>query len=188
MTLDLARLRAETPGVQNVDHFNNAGSALPPDAVVQAQIDHIQLEASIGGYEAANQESARVDAVYASVAKLINAAPQEIAIVENATVAWDMAFYSLQFKPGDRILTAEAEYAANYVAYLQAAKRTGAIVEVIPSAPSGETSPEALAAMMDDRVKPREPRGGDRPDREAAWRALSAGRLPIRRPNAHRCR
>jgi cysteine desulfurase / selenocysteine lyase len=153
MTIDLARLRAETPGVQNVAHFNNAGSALPPNAVVEAQINHLQLEAAIGGYEAANQESARVAAVYDSVARLINAKPQEIAVVENATVAWDMAFYALKFEPGDRILTAEAEYAANYVAYLQVAKRTGAVVEVIPSAPTGETSPDALAAMMDDRVK-----------------------------------
>jgi cysteine desulfurase / selenocysteine lyase len=153
MTIDLARFRAETLGVQNVAHFNNAGSALPPNAVVEAQISHLQLEAAIGGYEAANQESARVAAVYDSVARLINAEPQEIAVVENATVAWDMAFYALKFEPGDRILTAEAEYAANYVAYLQVAKRTGAVVEVIPSASTGETSPDALAAMMDDRVK-----------------------------------
>lgn len=153
MILDLARLRAETQGVQNVAHFNNAGSALPPNAVVETQINHLQLEAAIGGYEAANQESARVAAVYDSVARLINAKPQEIAAVENATVAWDMAFYALKFEPGDRILTAEAEYAANYVAYLQVAKRTGAVVEVIPSASTGETSPDALAAMMDDRVK-----------------------------------
>lgn len=153
MTIDLVRLRAETPGSQNVVHFNNAGSALPPSAVVDAQINHLQLEAAIGGYEAANRESSRVAAVYDSVARLINAKPQEIAIVENATVAWDMAFYTIKFIPGDRILTAEAEYAANYVAYLQVAKRTGAVVEVIPSAPTGETSPDALAAMMDDRVK-----------------------------------
>ena len=153
MTIDLVCLRAETPGTQNVVHFNNAGSALPPSVVVDAQINHLQLEAAIGGYEAANRESARVAAVYDSVARLINAKPQEIAVVENATAAWDMAFYTIKFIPGDRILTAEAEYAANYVAYLQVAKRTGAVVEVIPSAPTGETSPDALAAMMDDRVK-----------------------------------
>ena len=153
MTIDLSRLRAETPGVQNVAHFNNAGSALPPNAVVEAQINHLQLEAAIGGYEAANQESDRVATVYDSVARLINAKPQEIAVVENATVAWDMAFYALKFESGDRILTAEAEYAANYVAYLQVARRTGTVVEVIPSAATGETSPDALEAMMDDRVK-----------------------------------
>jgi selenocysteine lyase/cysteine desulfurase len=64
-----------------------------------------------------------------------------------------MAFYSLKFRPGDRILTAQAEYGANYVAYLQVAKRTGAVVEVIPNDAAGETDPAALEAMIDDRVK-----------------------------------
>lgn len=153
MTFDVARARAETPGAAHVAHFNNAGAALPPTAVLNAQVDHLKLEAEIGGYEAADQERARIEAVYDSVARLINGHRDEIAIVENATVAWDMAFYALQFRPGDRILTAEAEYGANFVAFLQTAKRTGAIVEVIPSSNSGETSPEALEAMMDERVK-----------------------------------
>ncbi|MGZ0190005.1 MAG: aminotransferase class V-fold PLP-dependent enzyme, partial [Alphaproteobacteria bacterium] len=129
---DFDRARKETPGVKKVTHFNNAGAALPPAKVLNAQIDHLRLEASIGGYEAADRERRRIEGVYLSVANLIGARPQEIAIVENATVAWDMAFYAIPFKPGDRILTAEAEYGANFVAFLQVAKRTGAVIEVIP--------------------------------------------------------
>jgi cysteine desulfurase/selenocysteine lyase len=153
LIFDFDRARKETPGVKKVTHFNNAGAALPPAKVLNAQIDHLRLEASIGGYEAADRERRRIEAVYLSVANLIGARPQEIAIVENATVAWDMAFYAIPFKPGDRILTAEAEYGANFVAFLQVAKRTGAVIEVIPSTETGETSTEALEAMMDERVK-----------------------------------
>ena len=64
-----------------------------------------------------------------------------------------MAFYSLPFEKGDRILTAEAEYAANYIAYLHVAKRTGVVVETIPCANSGEVHAKALEDMIDDRVK-----------------------------------
>lgn len=153
MTFDTARARRETPGVAHVAHLNNAGSALPPAAVLAAQISHLELEARIGGYEAADRERARIEAVYASIARMIGAAPDEIAVVENATVAWDMAFYAIPFEAGDRILTAEAEYGANFVAFLQTAKRKGVTIDVIPSSDTGETSVEALEAMMDDRVR-----------------------------------
>ena len=73
--------------------------------------------------------------------------------MENATLAWDMAFYAFAFAPGDRILTARAEYAANYIAYLQIAKRTGAVIEVIPDDADGVLDPMALEAMIDGRVK-----------------------------------
>ena len=153
MAIDLEKIRRDTPGTDHVLHFNNAGAALMPTAVIEAQTGHLALEAREGGYEAANLMSEKIDAVYDSIAALINAGRDEIAVVENATVAWDMAFYALAFRPGDRILTAEVEYAANYIAYLQVAKRTGAVVETIPSEPAGEVSVDALERMIDDRVR-----------------------------------
>jgi selenocysteine lyase/cysteine desulfurase len=142
MTLDLDRLRAETPGADVTAYLHNAGAGLMPQPVIAAMKDHIDLEARIGGYAAAAHEAAR-----------LGAAPDEIALTENATVAWQHAFYSLPFGPGDRILTARAEYAANYVAYLQVARRTGAVVEVIPDDEKGALDPAALERMIDGRVK-----------------------------------
>lgn len=151
--IDLDRLRADTPATSRLAYLHNAGAALMPAPVIAAMKGHIDLEGEIGGYAAADRESDRLDAVYGSVARLLNAAPDEIALVENATVAWQMAFYSLPLRRGDRILTAEAEYAANYVAFLQVAKRTGAVIDVVPSDASGELDLEALERMIDERVK-----------------------------------
>ena len=151
--IDMDRVRADTPAASRRTYLHNAGAALMPVPVVEAIKGHLDLEAEIGGYAAAAQESERLEGVYDSVARLLNAAPEEIALVENATVAWQMAFYALAFQPGDRILTAEAEYAANYVAYLQTAKRTGARVDVVPSDASGELDVAALEGMIDERVK-----------------------------------
>jgi selenocysteine lyase/cysteine desulfurase len=145
---DIARFRADTPGVARRNHLNNCGAALMPRPVIDAIQGHIELEAAIGGYEAAEQKAAGCEAVYASVARLIGAETREVALMENATLAWDMAFYGLRFGPGDRILTGRADYGANYVAYLQTARRTGAVIEVIPNDASGATDPAALEAML----------------------------------------
>ena len=147
-TLDVARLRADTPGCARVLHFNNAGSALPPAPVLEAQLGHLRLEAEIGGYEAADRAAARVDRAYAAIATLLNAQPDEIAVVENATRAFDMAFYAFPFRAGDRILTSEVEYASNYLAFLQVARRTGAVVEPVASEPDGTISLAALRAAL----------------------------------------
>lgn len=148
MTLNIEEIRAQTPGVRHVNHLLASGAGLMPQCVVNAMINHINLEAAIGGYEAATQESSMLDGVYTSVARLIGAAPNEIAIVENATVGWCQAFYALPLKRGDRVLTCQAEYAANYVAYLQRVKRDGIVIEVIPNDASGAIDVVALEAML----------------------------------------
>jgi len=151
--MDIERLRADTPGVSHRVHLNNAGSGLMPRTVLDAVKDHLDLEARIGGYEAKAQENDRIEAAYSSVARLIGAEKSEIAFVENATVAWQQAFFSQSFKEGDRILVAEVEYAANYVACLQMQKRTGCVIEVIPNDESGAIDCEALEQMLNERVK-----------------------------------
>ena len=153
MPIDIEQARRDTPAVSKILHFNNAGAALMPAPVLQAQLDHLQLEAAIGGYEAAAAANDRMEATYDSIARLLNADRAEIALVENATVAWDMAFHSVGFAAGDRILTAEAEYESNHIAFLQVARRSGAVIDVVPSDAAGELDLEALERMIDRRVK-----------------------------------
>jgi cysteine desulfurase / selenocysteine lyase len=150
---NVVRARRETPGCQNVLHFNNAGAALMPEVVSEAVNRHLQLESEIGGYEAAARAARPLARVYDAVASLINGHPSEVAIIENATRAWDMAFYGMSFSEGDRILTCRTEYASNYISYLQVAKKTGAVVETVPSDNSGQIDVAALANMIDDKVK-----------------------------------
>ncbi len=152
MTIDLDRIRADTPGIADTTHLLASGSALMPSCVIDAVIAHTRLEGQIGGYEAQTLRTKELGAVYDSVARLINASAHEIALLENATVAWCHAFYALPLKAGDRILTCEAEYAANYVAFLQRQKRDGIVIDVVPSNAHGELDLDALVNMIDDRV------------------------------------
>jgi selenocysteine lyase/cysteine desulfurase len=153
--IDVARARAETPGCRDVVHLNNAGAALPTRAVLDTVIEHLELEGRVGGYMASDLVAERAQRVYESVATLLGASPHEIALVENATRAWDTVAYSLgtSFAPGDRVLTSQAEYASNVIGLLQLAHRTGASLEVVADDESGQLSVDALEDMLDDRVR-----------------------------------
>lgn len=151
--IDVGRARRETPGCDEVLHFNNAGAALMPRPVVEAHVEHVRLEARVGGYEAAAERADALESVYASVARLLGAQPDEVALAESATRAWQMVFYAMDFAPGDRILTHRAAYASNYIAFLQVARQTGAEVVVVPSDDAGQVDLDALERELRQGAK-----------------------------------
>ncbi|HZR40781.1 MAG TPA: aminotransferase class V-fold PLP-dependent enzyme [Ktedonobacteraceae bacterium] len=153
MPFDLQRAYLETPGIAHVLHFNNAGSALPPQPVLDATIAYLQREAQIGGYEAADEAYEELEHTSYAAARLIGADRSEIALTDSADSAWNRAFYSLPFKPGDRVLTSKAEYRSNYIVYLQAQKRLGITVEAVPNDEHGQLDIAVLRRMLDERVK-----------------------------------
>jgi cysteine desulfurase / selenocysteine lyase len=151
-TIDVSALRADTPGCRHVVHFNHAGSSLMPNSVIDAVVTHTRREGEIGGYEAEDEAIERINAVYDQVATLIGCERHEVAMIENATRAWDMVFYAIPFQPGDIILTSVAEYHSNVIAFYQMRQR-GVRIEVVPNDHHGQIDLDALANMMNDRVR-----------------------------------
>jgi cysteine desulfurase/selenocysteine lyase len=153
MTLDVPLLRSETPGVANVLHFNNAGMALPPCPVLDSVTSYMARESAIGGMEAMVEADDRIADFYDAVAALIGAQPDEIAFVESATRAWDMAFYATAFRAGGRVITARAEYLSNYLAFLQMKARVGIEIDVVDNDASGQLDVTALEHAISPRTK-----------------------------------
>jgi len=150
---DIESIRADTPACESLVHFNNAGASLMPLPVQNAVIDHIALEARIGGYEAQYQAQEDLLSFYEEFANLLNASSDEIAYVENATRAWDMAFYALPLKDGDRILTHESEYVSNYLGLMQQAKRRNLHIDLIPSDEHGQVDIAEIGNLITDQTK-----------------------------------
>lgn len=143
------RVRADTPAVRDVLHFNNAGSALPPTVVVDTVVDYLRREAEFGGYEAAAEAAETLAATYSSLAALVGGRADQIAVIENATRAWDMAVYGFPFKQGDRVITARSEYGSNLLAFLQLKKRFGIEIVLVEDDADGQIDLDALEVELE---------------------------------------
>ncbi|MBS0373807.1 MAG: aminotransferase class V-fold PLP-dependent enzyme [Proteobacteria bacterium] len=147
----LAAWRDDTPGVANRVHLNNAGAALPPRPVVRAVVAHLEREAAIGGYEAADEAAGQVHDAYAAVAALLGAEPRNIAMVENATVGFNQALAAFDFQPGDEIVTSRNDYISNQLAYLSLSRRLGVVVRRAADLPEGGVDPESVRELLQSR-------------------------------------
>ena len=150
---NIERARNETKACADVVHFNNAGSSLMPTMVSDALHSYLHFEENLGGYETEEKYSESLNSIYTSAARLINCSASEIAFVENATRAWDFAFYSFRFKPGEKILTTLAEYGSNVIAYIQQVRRYGVELVFVPNDEYGQIDINALANLIDGKVK-----------------------------------
>ena len=147
---EIAAIRAQTPGCRDeLVHLNHAGSSLPPQVVLDAQIDHLHREATIGGYEAAVQMAEAEASVYDSIARMIRADRSEIARFPSAADAWLAAFWSIPMESGQRIVMHDHEYGANAVSFIHAAQTRGVVIDRVPSDASGQVSVDAIADRLD---------------------------------------
>lgn len=144
---ELDRWRRETPGCRDRIHLNNAGAALMPQPVLQALTDHLRREAAIGGYEAGDEAEPRVRETYELLGRLVGAAARNMAIVENATVAFNQAISAFDFRPGDRIVTTRADYPSNQLVYLSLAGRMGVETVRADDLPDGGVDPESVRRL-----------------------------------------
>lgn len=134
---EITSFRKDTVGCSTVVHLNNAGASLMPNSVTQAIVDHVQLEANIGGYEAS---ALRVDAIkefYNQAGRLLNCKPENVAFTSSATDSYSRALSSIPFKAGDVILASNDDFISNQIQFLSLKKRLGIKIDRIKNASEG---------------------------------------------------
>jgi len=144
----LNQWRNDTPGCSHRNHLNNAGAALMPQSVIEAIHNHINLEAEIGGYEAADAAEDLIAESYSHIANLISAKSRNIAMVENATVATSQALSAFSFQPGDVIVTTNVDYSSNQIMLLSLAERFGIKIVRADDLPNGGVDPNSVEQLL----------------------------------------
>jgi selenocysteine lyase/cysteine desulfurase len=150
-TPEVERWRADTPECAHLVHLNNAGAALSPRQVHDAVAAHLELERELGGYEAAEARADALHQVYQTLGRLLGADARNLAMTQNATLAFSQALETFDFAPGDMILTSRADYASNQIMYLSLAQRRGVEIVRAPDAPEGGIDPSAVRSLVQRR-------------------------------------
>lgn len=146
--LDVAALRAATPGTRHAHHMNAAGAALPSRATLATITEHLRMESLLGGYEAAEALAPRTEQVYHSAARLLGAAPEDIALVESASTAWQRAMDALRLGPGDRVVASSSTYVSSALHLLELRRSHGIELEVVPADADGRIDLDALERAL----------------------------------------
>ncbi len=122
-----------------------------PTPVIEAIRDHLDLEATIGGYEAAAEAADRIADAYQDVAELLGTSPDRIAFTEHATASFVAALSSVVFEAGDLIVTTRNDYVSNQIQYLSLAHRFGVEVARAPDASEGGVDLLAMEELIHRR-------------------------------------
>src|SRR5580704_10309091 len=144
----LTRWREDTPGCANCVHLNNAGAGLMPRSVLETITAHLNCEAMVGGYESSDEAEGAVRAAYSNIAELLGAQPHNIAVVENATVAFFQALSAFDFRPGDVIVTTRNDYISNQLAYLSLSRRHGIEIRRAADLSTGGADPQSVRELL----------------------------------------
>lgn len=143
------KIRQEIRGLSDGKlFFNNAGSSLMPNIVVDSMLDYLQQEEQFGGYEVANKNAELLENFYTETAKLINCKPSNIAFMTSATEAFSKALSSIIFKEGDTVITTVDDYISNQITFISLQKRLNVKIIRIKKLENNELDLEDLENLI----------------------------------------
>jgi cysteine desulfurase/selenocysteine lyase len=151
---DFPILHRPTSRGKRLVYLDSAASSQKPQSVIDTLVTYYsEYNANIhrGVYEIAARATDAFEAARATVARFINAAPEEVIWTRNATEAMNLVGYSWglnNLRAGDAILTSELEHHSNLVPWQLLAEKTGATLRFIPVAPNGTLVLDDLESLL----------------------------------------
>ena len=139
--------------------LDNAATTQKPQAVIDA-IAHFYAHDNSNIHRAAHTLAARATEGYESARRTVQEflgapRPEEVIFVRGCTEGINLVANVLgsTFRPGDEIVLPELEHHANIVPWQMVAKRTGAVIRVVPIDDRGDVILEAYERLLGPRTR-----------------------------------
>src|SRR2546426_7383418 len=138
--------RQEWFEIEDATYLNLAGESTMPKVSIRAV--QAALEAKKNPHHKADSTFFEVpNRIRASIAKLIGAKPEEIALTSGASAGVAAVAYALAWKPGDEVITANGEFPLQYAAWKPMEEREGLKLKIISPRERFITADDLIAAM-----------------------------------------
>lgn len=164
---DVVKIRKDFPIFENEKmmnghpfaYFDNASTTFKPQCVIDA-VNHYYTHQSVnihrGDYELSYQVSEEYESTRKAIAQFIHCDPSEIVFTSGASASLNLVAYGYGrkfLKPGDVILSTEAEHASNILPWFKVQEENKAVVEYIPLTSEGELTVDNFRKAMHNKVK-----------------------------------
>lgn len=163
--LDASALRRDFPALdvpvhgRRLAYLDNASTTLKPRAVIDAVVRVFTHEAGNvhrGVHALSEAATAAFDLAREDIAAFLGAAPEEIILVRGTTEAINLVAQSwgrAHVGPGDAVIATALEHHANLVPWQALCAERGAELRIAPIDAGGRLDLEALARLLDGRVR-----------------------------------
>ena len=147
--MKLDELRQEFPLTEELTYLNHAATSPLPGRTRAAMTSFIETRRFV---RRAREEYETLDQdLRQALGQLINASPEEIALVQNTAEGINIAAHAIPFQPGDNVILCDMEYPANVYPWLNLERR-GVEARIIPHREGG-LALDDLEASTDKRTK-----------------------------------
>ena len=164
--IDTEQVRKDFPMYRNggmygdrpLHYLDNAATTFKPRQVIEASDRYytdICANTKRGDYALAHDADVAYDESRKTVARFINADPEEVVFTSGDTMGLNFVAYGLipGLKKGDEIVLSWEEHASNALPWFRVAQITGASIKYVPLTEDGRITPENLKSVVNENTK-----------------------------------
>ena len=145
-------------GDRPLHYLDNAATTFKPRQVIEASDRYytdICANTKRGDYALAHDADVAYDESRETVARFINADPEEVVFTSGDTMGLNFVAYGLMpgLKKGDEIVLSWEEHASNALPWFRVAQITGASIKYVPLTEDGRITPENLKSVVNENTK-----------------------------------